>query len=143
MSNRRETEAILIIEDEPDIRDFATRVLELEGYHVLHAEDGDKGLRLAKENRIILVLLDLRLPRHDGWAVIKEIQSDPELSAIPIVVFTASAGAPQRSRAVAAGVADYLVKPVSTTSLKNTIAFILHQKGRNQRAVKKTVYTGS
>jgi adenylate cyclase len=116
---------ILIIEDEDDIRAFASRVLELEGYRVLQAGDGDEGLKLARGNQIALVLLDLRLPGHDGWAVLSQMKSDPELSSIPVVVFTASAGVPQQSRALAGGAADYLVKPLSATSLRKSITRIL------------------
>jgi adenylate cyclase len=116
---------ILIIEDEDDIRTFASRVLELEGYRVLQASDGDEGLKLARGNQVALVLLDLRLPGRDGWAVLSQMKSDPELSSIPVVVFTASAGVPQQSRALAGGAADYLVKPLSATSLRESIARIL------------------
>ena len=116
---------ILIIEDEDDIRTFASRVLELEGYRVLQASDGDKGLRMVRENRISLVLLDLKLPGRDGWVVLSQMKSDPELSSIPVVVFTASAAAQQRSQALAGGAADYLVKPLSATSLRESIARIL------------------
>lgn len=118
-------ETILVIEDEPEIRGFASRVCELEGYRVLQAEDGDAGLRLAEKNRVSLVLLDLRLPGHDGWAVLKQLKSNPELSSIPVVVFTASAAASQRNRALAAGASDYLVKPLSADRLRKAIASAL------------------
>ena len=127
MVNRLNRETILVIEDEPEIRDFAARVCELEGYRVLQAEDGDTGLRLAKKNRISLVLLDLRLPGCDGWAVLKQMKSNPELSSIPVVVFTASAAASQRNRALAEGASDYLVKPLSAARLRKAIASALLQ----------------
>jgi len=98
---------------------------------VLQAVDGDEGLRLARQGGIGLVLLDLRLPKRDGWAVLRQMKGDPELSSIPVVVFTASAGALQRSWALAAGAADYLVKPLSAASLKKSIPHILRQKRRH------------
>jgi adenylate cyclase len=125
MAKKGNRATILIIEDEDDIRTFASRVLELEGYRVLQAGDGDEGLRLARGNQVAMVLLDLRLPGRDGWAVLSQMKSDPELSSIPVVVFTASAGVPQQSRALAGGAADYLVKPLSATSLRESIARIL------------------
>jgi adenylate cyclase len=125
MAKKGNRATILIIEDEDDIRTFASRVLELEGYRVLQAGDGDEGLRLARGNQVAMVLLDLRLPGRDGWAVLSQMKSDPELSSIPVVVFTASAGVPQQSRALAGGAADYLVKPLSATSLRKSIARIL------------------
>jgi adenylate cyclase len=123
-------ETIIIIEDEDDIRAFASRVLELEGYRVLQASDGDEGLKLARSNQVALVLLDLRLPGRDGWVVLSQMKGDPKLSSIPVVVFTASAAAQQRSQALAGGAADYLVKPLSAESLKKSIARILRQKRR-------------
>jgi len=125
MAKKGSRTTILIIEDEDDIRTFASRVLELEGYRVLQAGDGDEGLRLARGNQVALVLLDLRLPGRDGWAVLSQMKNDPELSPIPVVVFTASAGVPQQSRALAGGAADYLVKPLSATSLRKSIARVL------------------
>lgn len=114
-------ETILVIEDEPETRGFASRVCDLEGYRVLQAEDGDTGLKLAEKSQVSLVLLDLRLPGRDGWSVLEQLKSNPELSSIPIVVFTASAAASQRNRALAAGASDYLVKPLSANRLRKAI----------------------
>ncbi len=129
MVRKGEAKTVLIIEDEAEVRNFASRVLELEGYRILQAEDGDEGLRLARERRIALVLLDLRLPGDDGWAVLEQLKKEPELSSIPVIVFTASVAEPQRNRALAMGAADYLVKPLSAASLRKSVARILRRKG--------------
>ncbi len=124
------TKTVLIIEDEAEVRNFASRVLELEGYRVLRAEDSDKGLRLVREERrIALVLLDLKLPGGDGWMVLEQLKKEPELSSIPVIVFTASVAEPQRGHALAMGAADYLVKPLSAASLRKSVARILRRKG--------------
>ncbi len=102
-------------------------MLELEGYHVLQAGDGEEGMRLVRESQVALVLLDLRLPGLDGWAVLEQIKSEPEVSAISVIVFTASAGVPQHERALSMGAADYLVKPLSAARLRKAVARILHQ----------------
>jgi len=128
MTKKLKDKTVLIIEDEADIRTFAGRVLELEGYHVLQAETGAEGLRLARGNKVNLVLLDLRLPGDSGWVILEQIKSDPEISAIPVVVFTASYGVPQKERALAMGAADYLVKPLSATGLKDAVARVLRRK---------------
>ncbi|MFQ5996510.1 MAG: two-component system response regulator [Dehalococcoidales bacterium] len=128
MAKTYEINTVLIIEDEVDVRNFAARVLELEGYQVLQAEDVDTGLRLAKENRVALVLLDLRLPNRSGWAVLVLMKNEPDLSSIPIIVFTASAGVTQRERALNMGAADYLVKPLSAASLKTAVNNILQTR---------------
>jgi len=122
MSKASTKETILVIEDEPGISDFAARVCELEGYRVFQAENGDVGLKLARGHHISLVLLDLRLPGHSGWVIMEKMRSDPQLSSIPVVVFTASAASSQRNRALAYGARDYLVKPLSATGLKEAIA---------------------
>lgn len=113
------------MEDDAAVRKFAARVLELEGYRVLQAEHGDAGLRLARSIGVDLILLDLRMPGRDGWSVLEEVKSDPELTAIPVVVFTASAAESQRERALRMGAADYLVKPLSAASLNEAVTHIL------------------
>jgi len=128
MEKTPETKRILIIEDEAEVRHFASRVLELEGYHVLQANDTKEGMRLVREGRISLLLLDLRLPKRDGWTVLQQIKSEPGLSAIPVIVFTASAGVSQQERALSMGASDYLVKPLSAASLREAVTRILHQK---------------
>jgi len=130
MTKVTEKTKILVIEDEVEILNFASLVLELEGYQVLKAEDGESGLRMVRQNQVALVLLDLRLPQRDGWGVLEQLRTDPELSSIPIVMFTASAGIPQRERAAAAGVNEYLVKPLSAASLKKVVARNLQREVR-------------
>ena len=125
MAKSSERKTVLIIEDEADIRYFASRVLELEGYCILGAESGEEGLKLVRESQVSLVLLDLRLPGIDGWAVLEQMKAEPELSTIPVIVFTASAAVPQQDRALSMGAVDYLVKPVSSASLKEAVTHIL------------------
>ena len=123
-----DAKTVLIIEDEDEIRSFAARVLELEGYQVLQVEGADEGLSLIREDGVALVLLDLRLSGRNGWAVLKELKNDPERSSIPIIVFTASAGVPQQERALKMGASAYLVKPMSAARLKRAVARVLGRK---------------
>lgn len=125
MADAGEVPSILVIEDDEDVRGFACRVLEMEGYRVLQARDGVQGLRLARRNRVSLVLLDLRLPSVDGWAVLDRLREDPALSSVPVVVFTASAAGSRRHQALASGVVEYLVKPLSATGLRETVDAVL------------------
>ncbi len=130
MAKTYKSKIVLVIEDEADIRNFAVRVCELEGYYVLQAEDGDAGLRLARENRVALVILDLRLPTYDGWSALAQMKSEPGLSAIPVIVFTASARMTQRDKAVRMSAVDYLVKPLSAAGLRKAVARVLHEGRR-------------
>ncbi len=129
MVKRDKIDTILIIEDDSKLLQFATWVLELEGYPVLQAQDGYEGLRLVRERRVALVLLDLRLPGLDGWSVLKEIKRSPELAALPVIVFSASAGAQQLKRVLKMGAADYLTKPISAPSLGEAVNRICRPKG--------------
>ena len=127
MAKKHKAETVLIIEDEVDIQNFVSRVLELEGYQVLKAGDGRRGMEIIRENAVALVLLDLRLPGPDGWSVLREIKNDPESSTIPVVVLTAIAESLQRKRTLRMGATKYLIKPLSAHSLSKTIASVLHQ----------------
>ena len=130
MAKKRGAKTILIIEDETDIQNFAARVLELEGYQVITANNGEKGMEIIREYPVALVLLDLRLPGRDGWSVLREIKRNPELSMIPVVVLTAIAETLQRKRTLRMGATKYLIKPMSAHRLAQTIASILYQGGR-------------
>jgi len=129
MDKKQKANTILIIEDDPQIRQFVSWALEMEGYQVLQAEDGEEGLRLIRQKEVALVLLDLRLPGRDGWSVLKEIKGTPELSAIPVVMLTASAAELTRETAISSGATDYLTKPVSANSLSKAISRILRPNG--------------
>ena len=125
MAKQRSRELILVVEDEPDIRQLISRVLELEGHRVLRAEDGEEGLKIARANPITMLLLDLRMPGQDGWMVLKQMKSSPKLRDIPVIMLTASVGEDQQEKAFSMGAADYLVKPLSAASLKKAVARVL------------------
>lgn len=122
MMKRNRKDIVLVIEDEVDVRKFASRVLTLEGFTVLETDNGEQGLKLARKNKCALVLLDLRLPGRDGWFVLKKMKEDPALRDVPVIVFTASAGIPQRERALHMGAVDYLIKPLSAAAIRDSIA---------------------
>lgn len=128
MTKRNSDKTILIIEDDLDIQAFVARLLELEGYRVLAAETAEEGLRLLKENQVALLLLDLRLPGDSGWVVLGEIKSQPALSAIPVIIVTASAGDPKRQQALGMGAVDYLIKPLGAAALKKAVSRALRRK---------------
>ncbi len=85
-------QGVLIVEDEPDIRESLKQMLEFEGYRVWVAPDGAKGLEVLKQkDRPCLVLLDLMMPVMDGWAFAEVLNADSNLSRNPVVVVTAFA----------------------------------------------------
>jgi len=123
-----EDNTVLIIEDDADIRTFARRVIELEGYICLQAETGDEAFRLIREKNVNLVLLDLRLAEENGWLILAQLKSNKETASIPVILFTASFGEQQRASALEMGAADYLVKPLSANVLKDAVARFLPLK---------------
>jgi two-component system KDP operon response regulator KdpE len=123
-----QAKSVLVIEDEADIQQFTCRVLDFEGYTVLQAITGEEGLRLARETwGLSMVLLDLRLPDCDGWALLEELKNDPVLSGVPVVIFSVSATPRLRKRALMMGASGYLAKPVDVSKLKQVIAAAINR----------------
>jgi len=118
---------ILLIEEKADIRRFTARVLSLEGYEVLQAVSAEEGLRVARNAPgISVVLLGLELSNHEGWKLLKEFRNDPELSGVPIVVFSIYALPWHQSKALRMGASAYLTMPTGVSELKKTVAAVLH-----------------
>ena len=101
---------ILFIEDESALQRAATQVLTEEGYHVLSALDGEIGLRLAREEMPDLVLLDIILPKKDGFEVLSILKSDPATKQIPVMILTNLEGSTDVEKALELGATTYLVK---------------------------------
>jgi DNA-binding response OmpR family regulator len=131
MAKKLRAETILIIEDDDTVQKFISRVLELEGYGVIKADSGEKGMDIIRKPPPSLVLLDLRLPGRDGWSVLREIKNDPELAPIPVVVLTAVAEAVQREKTLRMGAAQYLTKPLSAGSVAASVSLALKQRAKH------------
>ncbi len=101
---------ILFIEDESALQRAATQVFQEEGYSVLSALDGDSGLRLAKKELPDLVLLDLILPKRDGFEILTELKKDPLTKNIPVIILTNLEGSADVERALELGASTYLIK---------------------------------
>lgn len=102
---------VLIVEDQFDFLAINKRFLERHGYHVLAAEDGEDGVRLAREHRPQLILMDLSVPRLDGLGATTLLRQDPETEHIPILLLTAHSYGSVGRRMKAAGCDGYLAKP--------------------------------
>lgn len=102
---------ILVIEDTSDQRNLVAMYLEMNGYQVAVANDGIEGLAQARELKPNLILLDLGMPKMDGYQVMEELRADAKLKDTPIVVISAWAAATHRERAEAAGADEFIVKP--------------------------------
>ncbi len=112
---------VLIIEDNERNLYLLTFLLEKHGYTVVQARDGSEGIRLAKEARPQLILLDIQLPVMDGYAVAGELQKEPELKEIPIVAVTSFAMVGDKERIMAAGCKGYIEKPINPDTFLSDI----------------------
>jgi CheY-like chemotaxis protein len=116
----RESRHILIVEDDADLREALTDVLRDEGYAVTSAADGQEALdRLRREGQPSLILLDLTMPVMNGWQFRAEQRRDPDLSGIPVVVF--SAGEHLAEQMSSLEIDDFVQKPIELGQLLRKI----------------------
>jgi CheY-like chemotaxis protein len=111
------TNRILVIEDNPDNMTFIMDVLLELGYEVLQASNGLQGVAIAEETIPDLILMDLSLPKMDGWSATRTIKAQQNLRHIPIIALTAHAMKGDRERAIEAGCDDYVSKPINLQEL--------------------------
>jgi CheY-like chemotaxis protein len=116
---------ILLVEDNEMNRDMLSRRLVRQGYEVLLAQDGERGLAMAAEERPDLVLMDMSLPVIDGWEATRRLKADPSTKVIPVIALTAHALTEDREKALAAGCDDYDTKPIELTRLLEKITRLL------------------
>ncbi len=113
---------ILYIEDNLANRELVKRVLEVEGYRVVEAEDGPTGLQRALECKPDLILMDINLPEIDGLTLTARLRQIEELQNVPIIALTANVMKGDRERTLAAGCDGYIRKPVDIDELPVQIA---------------------
>jgi DNA-binding response OmpR family regulator len=122
---------VLVIEDEADIRKLLGAILEREGFAILEASDGQEGLRRLYAGRPDLIVLDVTMPGLDGWETLKRVR---ELSDVPILMLTGSAGEMEKVRGLRGGADDYLTKPFGRQELLARIEVILRRARAAGRA---------
>jgi len=105
---------ILVIDDDQDSRDLLRRTLESDGHHVTTAAGGKEGLELARKIQPSLITLDVMMPDLDGWAVLKELKTDPDLRDVPVMMVTIEGG---KDLGYTLGAVEHLTKPVDREQL--------------------------
>jgi PAS domain S-box-containing protein len=109
---------VLIIDDEPSVRQLMSRTLSAESISAVTASDGQEGLRLARELKPDLIFLDVMMPKMDGWAVLASLKADAELSLIPVVMLTIVG---DREMGYTLGASEYLTKPIDRAVLSSVV----------------------
>lgn len=113
---------VMVVDDSVTVRKVTSRLLERHGMNVLTAKDGIDAMTLLEEHIPDLMLLDIEMPRMDGFEVAMQVRSDPRLQHLPIIMITSRTGQKHRDRAMAIGVNDYLGKPYQESVLLESIA---------------------
>ena len=112
-------ETILIIDDEQAMRELLARFLHREGFGVALAADGQTGLSIARQIRPRAILLDVMMPRTDGWSVLSLLKAEPDLSDIPVIIISSRR---EKGLALSLGAADYFTKPVDWQRLHRVLS---------------------
>ncbi|HLG32495.1 MAG TPA: response regulator [Ignavibacteriaceae bacterium] len=111
---KNRTNPILVIDDDEEVRYTIGQYLQSKGYQVIFAEDGDEGVKLAKEKQPFAITLDVMLPGKDGWSVLKELKEDPDTKDIPVILISILG---EKNVGYGLGAFEYFVKPISADSL--------------------------
>jgi phosphate regulon transcriptional regulator PhoB len=118
---------VLIVEDEPDIRELVVHHLKREGYQVSAASSGEEALRQVQAAPPDLVILDLMMPSMDGLEVCRRLRQDPATASLPIVMLTAKGDEVDRVLGLEIGADDYVVKPFSPKELLARVRAVLRR----------------
>jgi DNA-binding response OmpR family regulator len=129
-----QTPRILVVDDEADLVSVLRFGLEIEGFEVISAGDGEEGLRMARENAPALMLLDLMLPKLDGYKVCRALKFDERYRTTPIFILSARSGEQDRKLALEMGADLFITKPYEMKDLVAKIRARLQLPARRAEA---------
>ena len=145
MSAGKENEErrVLVVDDEEHIRRILKFQLEKNGYNVVTAENGEEALKLVRLAAPDLILLDLMMPKIDGFEVCRQLRADFQTNQIPIIMLTAKSDLPDKIRGLQGGANDYLVKPYSNEELLLRVHNVLEWSQNQKNANPLTGFAGN
>ncbi|MGH2500460.1 MAG: response regulator transcription factor [Candidatus Limnocylindria bacterium] len=120
---------VLIVEDDPDLGDAIVQYLREEGLDARLARDGDQAMRVVDDHSPSVIVLDLMMPRRDGFSVLRELRADGRIATLPVIVVTAIFGLSERLYATELGAADYITKPFELADLVARVRALLPAAG--------------
>jgi DNA-binding response OmpR family regulator len=122
---RTRRQLVLVVEDDPDLGDTIVTFLKEEGLDAKLARDGDQAMRLVDQLNPSAMILDLMMPRRDGFSVLRELRADGRIGNLPVIVVTAIFGLSERLYATELGAADYVTKPFELDELLERVRNVL------------------
>jgi len=129
---KKDRKLFLVVEDFEDSRFMMRRLLEMAGYRVVEASDGEQAVKLAVEARPVLILMDLSLPKLDGLAATRQIRQKRALKGVPIVAVSAHDSPQSRTDALEAGCNEYVTKPIDFDHLTEVVQRFLPAQRRSR-----------
>ncbi len=124
---------VLIVDDEPNILLSLQFLMKKAGYDVRTAKDGEQALAEVAREKPDIILLDVMMPKLDGFSVCQRIKSDPALSSVRIVMLTARGRDVEREKGISLGADDYITKPFSTKDAIDRVAALLARPGASHQ----------
>jgi two-component system, cell cycle response regulator DivK len=129
----RRRAAVLVVDDQRDARDMVAEYLSFRGFVVETATDGLDALDVAVRVHPAVILMDLTMPRMDGWEATRRLKADSRTRDIPVIALSAHSPEDANQRAQAAGCADYIAKPCDLDHLAGVLRVLLNQPKRTRR----------
>lgn len=133
------THRILVVDDDREIVRVVRAYLEQAGYQVLSAYDGATALHAIRHDRPNLVVLDLMLPDHDGWSIIRAVRGDARLAALPIILLTARVDDTDKIVGLELGADDYITKPFNPREVVARVRSLLRRSQLNQNGLSSPI----
>ena len=119
---------IMIIDDSPTDTHILKKILEKNGYQTVTAQSGDEGIEVARRERPALILMDVVMPGLNGFQATRELTTNPETSAIPVIIVTRKDQKVDRVWGMRQGARDYLTKPVDLYELRKRVQNLLENR---------------
>lgn len=128
MTDRNGAPTILVADDEEDLRELVTYRLTRSGYHVIGAGDGQEAFELAAEQTPDLMVLDVMMPKLDGYELTRRVRAEASLQSIPVILLTARSQESDIDRGFEVGADDYLKKPFNPDELVARVRAVLGRR---------------
>lgn len=128
---------VLVVDDDANVLLLVRANLEVDGYQVLEASEGEEALKIIEKDKPDLILLDVMMPKVDGWQVLKKLKGDSNLASIPVVMLTAKVHEDNQIKGWESGTDEYITKPFNPLSLVQIVKKLLSEESRAKREQKR------